>query len=114
AVTAGWTPTPHPAITDVDVYGDGRFRIGGAVRDGSVVVQPARVDPWPVERIADVTAESLRSVLDTEPSVELLLIGCGAHAALLPAALRARLRELGIGIETMDTGAACRTYNVLA
>jgi uncharacterized protein len=52
--------------------------------------------------------------LITESSrAAILLVGCGKHAELLPAALRSRLRDLGIAAEAMDTGAACRTYNVL-
>jgi len=47
-------------------------------------------------------------------AVELLLFGQGARMAPVPPALRQGLREAGIGLEPMDTGAACRTYNVLA
>jgi len=45
--------------------------------------------------------------------VEVLLIGCGPRMVLLPSALRRQIREAGIGMDAMDTGAACRTYNVL-
>ena len=43
----------------------------------------------------------------------MLLIGCGARIAPLPKAVRDGLREAGIGADTMDTGAACRTFNIL-
>jgi len=46
-------------------------------------------------------------------NVDLLLLGCGARMAMVPAALRQQLRDAGVVIEAMDTGAACRTYNVL-
>ena len=108
------TPAPSPEIGFVQAYGNGRFRIGGVVHAGSVVVLSAGVEPWPVEQAADITVESLQAVLAAEPRVELLLIGCGTRQVLLPAALRASLREAGIVLETMDTGAACRTYNLLA
>ena len=49
----------------------------------------------------------------TDPPIELLLIGTGSKIVLLPSRLRAELRGLGLAIEVMDTGAACRTYNVL-
>ncbi|HEX7006377.1 MAG TPA: Mth938-like domain-containing protein [Alphaproteobacteria bacterium] len=107
------TPAPSSEIAIVEAYGNGRFRIGGVVHAGSVVVRSAGVEPWPVAQAADITVESLHAVFAAEPRVELLLIGCGSRQALLPAALRARLREAGIALETMDTGAACRTYNVL-
>ena len=46
--------------------------------------------------------------------IEILLLGCGGQMELVDPALRAQLRNSGISIEPMDTGAACRTYNVLA
>ena len=54
--------------------------------------------------------------MDAEPAVEILIIGSGASSLKLAAGHPAATccRTKGIGIETMDTGAACRTYNVLA
>jgi uncharacterized protein len=48
-----------------------------------------------------------------EPAAELLIIGCGARFAAPPKGLRQDLRARGIAVEWMDTGAACRTFNVL-
>ena len=45
---------------------------------------------------------------------ELVIFGSGARHRFVPAALLRGLIERGIGVETMDTAAACRTYNVLA
>jgi uncharacterized protein len=45
--------------------------------------------------------------------VEVLLLGTGTRHEFVPPSLRRRLRDAGIVIDTMDTGAACRTYNVL-
>ena len=47
------------------------------------------------------------------PPIEILLIGSGATFEMAPAALRSALGARGVSIESMDTGAACRTYNVL-
>ena len=63
--------------------------------------------------IAGLLIDSLQAVLDSDPPVEILLIGCGARVAMLDPALKAALKERGIGCDAMDTGAACRTYNVL-
>ena len=46
-------------------------------------------------------------------ALELLLLGTGADIAAIPAALRTRFREAGIGLDVMQTGAAARTYNIL-
>jgi uncharacterized protein len=107
------TPATPPEINLIQAYGNGGFRIAGVAHQGSVVVLPTRVEPWPVDAVATLAADSLDIVIAAEPRIELLLAGCGARAALLPSGLRQRLRASGIAVETMDTGAACRTYNVL-
>ncbi|MGB1547223.1 MAG: MTH938/NDUFAF3 family protein [Alphaproteobacteria bacterium] len=53
-------------------------------------------------------------IVEAEETVEVLLLGTGQVTCLLPKAVRESLRAKGIAIEVMDTGAACRTYNVLA
>jgi uncharacterized protein len=100
----------------VESYGEGRFRISGRIFEGSVIVFPDRAVDWPARDAAGVTLESLSEVAAAGEAgtVDLLLIGCGPHAALIAAELRRLLRKSGIVTEAMDTGAACRTYNVLA
>lgn len=99
----------------VDSYGGGRFRVSGAVYEGSVLVFPGRTLPWSVADMAQLDEQSLAPVLAEGQvgNVDLLLLGCGARMAMIPADLRQHLRAAGVVIETMDTGAACRTYNVL-
>lgn len=97
----------------IEAYGGGGFRVSGARFAGSVLVRPDRTLAWPVSRHADVTLESLAALTAEASLLEILLIGCGASNQLLPRALRDGLRDLGIVPEAMDTGAACRTYNVL-
>ena len=104
-----------PAIPEgrqiIESYGDARFRVTGAVYEGSILIFPDRTEPWPVSSFADITLESLQAV--READVELLLLGCGTGAGLVTKAFRHPLREAGVVIEPMDTGAACRTFNVL-
>ena len=61
----------------------------------------------------DLTLESLDPVKEADPAVEVLLLGVGSKNALVPSTLRKALRVAGIVLDAMDTGAACRTYNVL-
>jgi uncharacterized protein len=96
----------------IEGYGGGRFRISGVVHDGAVLVLRERTVAWPVVDLAGVTADSLAPVIEAG-DVTVLLLGCGRRMALVPAALRERMRAAGIVIEPMDTGGACRTYNVL-
>ncbi len=101
----------------IEAYGEGRFRIGGAVFTGSVLVGFAGPQAWPIGTFAelspDTILESLAPLMGEDARPEIMLIGCGARAELLPVPLRARFKELKIVVEAMDTGAACRTYNVL-
>lgn len=94
-------------------YGDGHFRISGVVHEGSVIVLLERTLAWPVTTLRELTIETLGDIIDTAPKVELLLIGTGRQAGLITRELRESLRTHGIVVETMDTGAACRTYNIL-
>ena len=98
----------------VEAYGDGGFRIGGVAHQGSVLVMPERTLAWPVQRLEEVSFASFAPLLPHAGDIQVLLLGCGRRINLVPAALRTALREAGMVLEPMDTGAACRTYNVLA
>lgn len=99
----------------VEAYGDGRFRVSGTLIEGSALVFPTRTLPWAVTDYAEVAAVSLAEIVVAGEAgeVEILLLGCGTRQAPLPRALRELLRDAGVVVETMDTGAACRTYNLL-
>jgi len=97
----------------VQSYGDGRFTISGQVYEGSVLVFPDRVVSWPVASFEEITPDSLQAVTAEEADVGVLLLGCGTRMQLVTKALRDPVREAGVVIEPMDTGAAARTFNVL-
>lgn len=107
------TPAVPAGRQVVESYGGGRFRVSGVGYEGSVLVLPDRTVFWDVAGIEDVSVAGLAPLLDTESGVEILLLGCGAHLVPAPPDLRRTLRAHGIAVEPMDTGAACRTYNVL-
>jgi len=77
-----------------------------------VLVFPERTVSWPVSAAQDITLESLTEVTG-EDGVEILVVGCGARFEPPPSGLREGLSEKGVVLEWMDTGAACRTFNVL-
>jgi uncharacterized protein len=107
------TPVIPPGRQVIDRYGPGGFRIAGVDFSGGVLVFPEASQPWMVTSMAGLTAESLAPVI-AHGEVEILLLGCGARMGLVPRAVREALRARGIVIDAMDTGAACRTYAVLA
>ncbi len=90
-----------------------RFSIAGDVHDGSVLVFPERTLSWPVADVGQITLDSLLEISPGEGSADLLVVGCGAQFQPLPEGLKAGLKEWGVALEWMDTGAACRTFNVL-
>jgi uncharacterized protein len=99
----------------IEGYGEGGFRISGQRVEGSVIVFPDKVVGWPTSTIGDMSTGNLEpvSTAGREGAVELLLVGTGARMTRIDRTLRQALRADGVVIEAMDTGAACRTYNVL-
>jgi uncharacterized protein len=96
----------------IESYGTAGFRVSGMAHPGSILVFIDTTLAWPVERIEDVTVEGLAPVV-ARGNIEILLLGCGRRIAPIPGELRRVLRASGIVLDAMDTGAACRTYNIL-
>jgi uncharacterized protein len=101
-----------PGRQVIERYGPGGFRIAGVTFTGPVLVFPDRTLDWDVADIARLTPEALRPAAD-HGGIEILLIGTGRSMKPVPRPVRDALRQLGITVDAMDTGAACRTYSVL-
>ena len=97
----------------IEAYGNGRFTISGEVREGSVIVLTEETLTWDVSAFGELSLESFHGLLAKGVPVDILLLGCGPRMALVPSDLRRALRAEGMVVEAMDTGAACRTYNIL-
>jgi uncharacterized protein len=95
----------------IESYGASGFRVSGHPYAGAILVLPQATHVLSVTALADLSAASLAPIVDA--GIQILLLGCGRHMLPVPAALRQELRALGVVIDAMDTGAACRTYNVL-
>ncbi len=93
----------------IQSYGATGFRIGNAQYDSPVLVTTNSTAAWNGE----LTMEALEPLFATIPQPEILLIGTGARHEMIDHTLRAALKARGLGIDTMDTGAACRTFNIL-
>ena len=92
-------------------YGAGGFKVGDDDHKGSIIVFPERTVPWPVSSPEEITVQSLNEALKGERHI--LLIGCGSQFTPPPPTLKGELKKAGVVLEWMDTGAACRTFNVL-
>jgi len=98
----------------VQGYGDNGFRVSGTRYEGSVWILPEQTIAWPVSAISEVTPDSLKELIALSAQhVRILLIGTGKSMLPMPMAWRTMAREADVALEAMDTGAACRTYNVL-
>jgi len=93
----------------IERYGPRGFKVSGIIYQGAILVCQDRTVLW---EAASATLEGLRPLIEAG-GIELILLGLGRRGAPVPRELRAALKARGIGIEAMDTGAACRTYNVL-
>lgn len=97
----------------IDGYGEGQICVSSQWREGPLLVFPDRTLAWTATSFADLAPEHFTEVISATPRVELLLLGAGRSAQLLPRDLRMSLRAAGLVVEVMDTGAVCRTYNIL-
>ena len=106
-------PDSLPGTNTVSRHEPGTVWINAAPWTQSVLV-PWRGEPlpWLLDNLTALTPGHFEQVLALKP--ELVIFGSGARLKFVSAALYRCLIEARIGIETMDTAAACRTYNVLA
>jgi uncharacterized protein len=90
----------------------GRLRIGNEVVCNNVLLTADReIRNWAVADIEHLAESDLDTVIESAP--ELIVVGTGWKPVFPPRELVFALARRGIGFETMDTPAACRTFNVL-
>ena len=93
-------------------YGPGQLRVGERTLTSSVILTAtAIIEGWRPASVQDLTAADLEPVLGLAPDV--VLLGTGVHQQFPDSAILRILYEQRIGVEIMDTSAACRTFNVL-
>ena len=93
-------------------YGEGYVEVSGKRFQTSLVVSRDRlIVDWPARSVESLSADHIAAIVELKP--EIVLIGTGAQFQFPEAQLLAPLQKAGIGVEVMDTHAACRTYNIL-
>lgn len=108
------TPLVPQGQQIIQSYSNGGFRVSGTVFKSPVIVALETTVPWDVsEKFEDLTMESFAPLLAQARDIDVVLLGCGKDMAFLPLAIRQELKARGLPVESMDTGAACRTFNVL-
>jgi len=106
-------PPRYPGRAAIDTYGNGGFRFAHMSHRGSILCLPSGIYAWGPSSPSEIGAASLLPVLAEGAALGLLLLGTGHHQRMPDADVARALQQAGIGFEAMDTGAACRTYNVL-
>lgn len=107
------TELHFPERAPIDAYGDGGFRFADARHKGSLLVVPSGMYAWPPAIIGYVRPKAFMRVFDEAAQIDFLLFGTGEVRVSPAKTLIKAFAKAGIGLEVMDTGAACRTYNVL-
>ncbi|HEY0748831.1 MAG TPA: MTH938/NDUFAF3 family protein [Steroidobacteraceae bacterium] len=108
-----FTQESSSGINVIRGYGAGELRVNENVYRGAVILSASTVIAEPnIQNLEDLIALSASRILALEP--EVVLLGTGARQIFPAAPFSAQFLQAGIGFEAMDTGAACRTYNVLA
>ena len=93
-------------------YSDSEVRIGGhSVRGSCIVTADTLITQWEPQSFAQLESVHLEALLALNP--ELVVLGSGPTQQFAPGEIRALLAQRGVGLEVMQLGAACRTFNVL-
>jgi uncharacterized protein len=106
-----FTREQNSAITVRQVE-PGQLRIGAdIVRRNVLLTADREIRDWSIDDIDDLTESHLQVIIEAAP--EVIVVGTGWKAVFPPRELVFALARRGIGLETMDTPAACRTFNIL-
>jgi uncharacterized protein len=101
-----------PSLNTLTGYGPGWLEINRVRHPQAVMVLPrGEVRPWALSDWTALTAADFEAMLALQP--EVVLLGTGSRQHFMHPRLHACLSAARIGLEIMDTGAACRTYNIL-
>jgi uncharacterized protein len=121
-IVAYGTTIPHSTMkftlegsSNVNVirsYSAEEIRIGEhSIRSSCIVMADALIANWPPSLLDELQVNHLEPIFELRP--ELVLLGTGARHRFAPAGIRSAFAARGIGVESMDLGAACRTFNIL-
>ncbi|MGA2996198.1 Mth938-like domain-containing protein [Bradyrhizobium sp.] len=105
---------PHlPRSAPIDAYGNGGFAFADMSHRGSLLCLPDAIWAWPVTKAAEIDEYTLSRVFAAANSIDSLIIGTGTDVWIAPNRLREALRTVHVGLDSMQTGPAIRTYNIM-
>jgi uncharacterized protein len=96
----------------ITAYDDGSVSVNGKAFSQSLIITSSQLDEnWDIAGIELLTTDHVDRVLSYQP--ELIIIGTGNKLIFPAVEVYSAIIKLGIGVDFMDTRAACRTYNIL-
>jgi uncharacterized protein len=107
-----FTLESNPNLNFIRAYSSEELKIGEhSIRSSCIVTANALLAQWPPTTLDELQVNHLEPIFELQP--ELVLLGTGARQRFPAAAIRAAFTTRRIGLEAMDLGAACRTFNIL-
>ena len=103
--------TSASGANTITAYGDDYVAVNGARRDRNVIVTAGEVRDWNAADFEHLSAEDFAEL--ARLGVEIVLLGTGKRQRFPHPRLTAALDAARVGLEVMDSKAACRTYNIL-
>ncbi len=102
---------PYPA--PIDAYGNGGFRFAEMSHKGPILCLPSGIYGWTVYDGNALAVQDFEAVFKETGDIQFLLLGTGLSQIFPSVEIREKFESSGLGLDSMSTGAACRTYNVL-
>ncbi|WP_454628172.1 Mth938-like domain-containing protein [Bradyrhizobium cenepequi] len=105
---------PHlPRSAPIEAYGKGGFAFADMSHRGSLLCLPDGIWAWPVTAPRQIDQYSLERVFAKANIIDTLIVGTGTEVWIAPKVLRDALRAVHVVLDTMQTGPAIRTYNIM-
>ncbi|MCW8922467.1 MAG: Mth938-like domain-containing protein [Gammaproteobacteria bacterium] len=96
----------------ITAYDENTLQVNGKNFNCSLIISSRELKlDWPPRSIEQLSTGHFESIIELNP--ELVILGTGRTLTFPAIETYAKLIKLGVGVEVMDTGAACRTYNIL-
>jgi len=104
---------PNQSSYQIRAFKPGMIQVNDKIITSSIIITPDElIENWQPQTLQELTVQSLEPVIALKPDI--LLIGTGSKLIFPPLETYGHLINLGIGVEVMDTSAACRTFNALS
>lgn len=104
---------PAPDRNIIESYSSAGIIINKVLYQHSIIIRAGEsIEDWPPSSLADLLPTHFDRIIELAP--ELVLLGTGCRLQFPPQEVLAALMSRQIGIEVMDTAAACRAYNFIA